>query len=72
MLRCALSCLRGSRTMSSASCDAGNAYFDDWASGIPNKKLLVAYTRAAVINSVQQANLTTAEQINQGQAHTQS
>ena len=37
-----------------------------------NKRLLVAYTRAAVINSVQQANLEIAEQINQGQPHTQS
>ena len=37
-----------------------------------NKRLLVAYTRAAVINSVQQAKHVIAEQINQGQPHTQS
>ena len=38
-----------------------------------NKRLLVAYTRAAVISSVQQANHEIAEQINQGQPrHTQS
>ena len=36
------------------------------------KRLLEAYTRVAVINSVPQANLEIAEQINQGQPHTQS
>ena len=32
----------------------------------------MAYTRAAVINSVQQANLEIAEQMNQEHPHTQS
>ena len=37
-----------------------------------NKRLLVAYTRAAIINSLQQANDEIAEQRNQEQPHTQS
>ena len=37
-----------------------------FAQGVMSKRILVAYTRAAVINSMQRANHEIAEQINQG------